>query len=63
MRVSLVIRTDGVSCRVVQKMRDDGKDVYDIRKQEEVLQVSPRIDDHFGLFCHCFLFSFIRRAT
>ena len=24
----------------VQKMRDDGKDIYDIRKQEEVLQES-----------------------
>ncbi|CAM9772221.1 unnamed protein product, partial [Ectocarpus sp. 8 AP-2014] len=24
----------------VQKMRDDGKDAYDIRKQEEVLQES-----------------------
>jgi len=24
----------------IQKMRDDGKDIYDIRKQEEVLQES-----------------------
>lgn len=28
------------SMLVVQKMRDDGKDSYDIKKQEEVLQES-----------------------